>query len=194
MAGEMQTDSPGQGSDRRHDLKLAAFGGLAAATILFGGLGIVGWASTFEARRLLEAVLPTVRFAASAYVSGGAAVLALMLTLLTFSISHDLEFRSSHYKRIRDISSLTTAVIIGSVLLLMFLSFPLDEADVEGGGYTLVYYLVLGGAAITGGVFISVMLMLLYAVRGLVGVAQRDPAASQIVSDFDAEVGNDDDR
>jgi hypothetical protein len=146
----------------------------------FAGMATVGTASPFEAQRLLESVLPTVRFAASAYIGGGATVLALMLTLLTFSISHDLEFRSSHYRRIRDISWLTASVIAASVLLLMFLSFPIGEADVEQQWYLWVYYAVLLGGAITGGVFIAVVLMLFYAVRGLIAVGE-DPASSSLI-------------
>ncbi len=175
------TDEPSEEqSNRRIDLAWAAGGGLAAALIGFGGMAVVGTASTSEARRLLEAVLPTARFAASAYVAGGATILALMLTLITFSISHDLEFRPIHYRRIRDIAAMTAASITGSVLLLMFLSFPLAEADVERGWYLWVYYGVLMGGAVTGGVFISVILMIFYAVRSLIVVA-LDSTASEIV-------------
>jgi len=66
-------------------------------------------------------MLPTARFAAAAYVGGGATILAVMLTLITFSITHDLEFRASHYARIGQIATLTTAVIVASVVLLMLL-------------------------------------------------------------------------
>ena len=173
-------EEPAERTERRQDLKWAAMGGVAAGGVGFGSMAIVGSASSHEARRLLEAVLPTVRFAASAYVAGGATILALMLTLITFSISHDLEFRESHYRRIRDVSALTTAVIVGSVVLLMFLSFPLGEADVDQGWYLWVFYAVLLGGAVAGGVFIAVVLMLFYAIRGLVDVGQ-DPHSSSLV-------------
>lgn len=178
-------DRPDDGShrdspSRREDLRWAAVGGVAAGIVGFVGMVIVGTASAFEARRLLDAVLPTVRFAASAYIAGGATILALMLTLITFSISHDMEFHESHYRRIRDIARLTTAVIVASVMLLMFLSFPLGEADANRGWYQWVYYAVLLAGAGTGGLFISVILMLFYAVRGLIGVGQ-DPEQSSLV-------------
>ena len=166
--------------NRRGDLRWAAVGGVAAGIVGFVGMVIVGTASPFEARRLLDAVLPSVRFAASAYIAGGATILALMLTLVTFSISHDMEFRESHYHRIRAIAQLTTVVIVLAVMLLMFLSFPLGEADVTRGWYQWVYYAVLLGGAGTGGLFISVILMLFYAVRGLIGVGQ-DPEQSSLV-------------
>lgn len=178
----VDTEAAKQRDERREDRRWAAVGGIAAAIVGFGGMAIVGTATTFEARRLLDAALPTVRFAASAYVAGGATILALMLTLITFSISHDLEFRTSHYKRIREIAALTTAVIVGSSFLLMFLSFPIGEADVDHDWYRWVYYGILLGGAVTGGVFISVILMLWYAVRGLVWVGE-DSDESILVAD-----------
>lgn len=171
---EDRAEKSEEDEDRRDDRRWAVAGGVAAGVIGFGGMAIVGTATAFEARRLLDAVLPTARFAASAYVAGGATILALMLTLITFSITHEVEFRASHYKRIREIAAMTTAVIVASVLLLMFLSFPLDEAQVERGYYVWVYYAILLGGAFTGGVFISVIFMLFYAVRGLIDVAEDD--------------------
>ena len=168
--------------ERRQDLRWAAAGGLIAGIIGFGTMAVVGTASSYEARRLLDSVLPTVRFAASSYVAGGATILALMLTLITFSISHDLEFRSSHYARIRQISGLATTVIVGSVVLLMFLSFPIGEADVDEAWYLWAYYAILLGGSMTGGIFIAVILMLFYAIRGLVGVGLDANASSLVVS------------
>lgn len=175
-----------ESTERRDDRRLATGGGIAAAIIGFGGMVIVGTVPAFEAQRLLSSVLPTVRFAASAYVAGGATILALMLTLITFSISHDLDFRESHYQRVREIATLTTVVIVGSVVLLMFLSFPIEEADVDRGWYLWVYYALLLGGAVTGGLFISIILMLFYAVHGLIGVGE-DPDHSALVVTADDE-------
>ncbi len=176
--------------ERRQDLRWAAAGGVAAAVTGFGTMAIVGTATSYEARRLLESVLPTVRFAASSYVAGGATILALMLTLITFSIGNELEFHVSHYRRIRDISALTSAVIGSSVLLLMFLSFPLGEADVDEAWYLWVFYAVLFGGAVTGGIFIAVILMLFYAIRGLLGVAQEGQDSSLVITPDEGEIAD----
>ncbi len=180
--GDPANESPEDREARRDDLRLALLGGVVAALVGFAGMAIVGTASAFEARRLLDSILPTVRFAASAYVAGGATILALMLTLITFSISHDREFRAVHYERIRQIAQLTTGVIAGSVMLLMFLSFPLGEADVERSWYLWVYYAVLLGGSATGGIFISIILMLYYAVRELIGVGQHPEESNLVVA------------
>lgn len=187
MSRSSTPESDAERNERLHHSKIAMGGGLAAAIVGFGGMAFVGTATSFEARRLLDAVLPTVRFAASSYVAGGATILALMLTLITFSISNDLEFRQSHYRRIRQISFLTTSLIVGSVLLLMFLSFPLGEADAEPSWYVVVYYAVLFGGAVTGGAFISVVLMLLYAIRGLVLVGQNPEQAELVITEEESD-------
>lgn len=175
-------DREQEAASRRADLKWAAFGGVAAAVIGVGGMVLVGAVTSAEARRLLEAMLDTVRFAASAYVAGGATILALMLTLLTFSLSHDIEFHGSHYRRIRQLAALDAAVIIASVVLLMLISVPLDEADVSHNYYRWMYYAVLLGGSATGGIFISVVLMLLYAVRGLVVLAEDERKSDLVVT------------
>lgn len=172
---------------RRTDRKLAAAGGLATALVGFSGMAIVGTASELEARRLIDAVLPTARFAASAYIAVGATILALMLTLITFSITHELEFTTSHYRRIRDVAYLTTAAISASVILLMFLSFPLGEAEVNRGWYQWVYYGVLIGGAVTGGVFISTVLMLYYSVRELIGVAEDATGSTMVITSHEPD-------
>lgn len=183
-ASESREDAASR-DDRRVDLRWAAAGGVAAAIIGFSGMAVVGRVTALEARRLVDAVLPTARFAASSYIAGGASILALMLTLITFSISHDLEFRASHYRRIREIAALTTAVIVASVLLLMFLSFPIGESDVNGDLHLWVYYAILLGAAATGGTFISVILMLFYAVRQLIGVGEDETSSELVVTGDD---------
>ncbi len=177
-----------EAEERRDDIRWALAGGGVAALVVFFGISVFGTATEVEARRLLDSVLPTVRFATSAYIAGGATILALMLTLITFTITHELEYRRSHYERIRHIALLTTVVIAGSVLLLMFLSVPIGEADVDQEWYVWVYYGVVFGGAITGGTFVAVMLMLFYAIRQLIIVAEN-PIASALIA---ADSGEDD--
>ena len=171
--------------DTRRDRTWALAGGALSAVVLFVGLAIVGTASSFEARRLLDSVLPTVRFAASAYVAAGATILALMLTLITFSISHELDFRPTHYRRIRDIAAMTTTTIASSVLVLMFLSFPIGEQGSDRTADLWVYYVVLVGGAVVGGIFISTILMLYYAVRELIRVGENPESSSLLAVETD---------
>ncbi len=181
-------ETPAERRGRLQDRRWAVGGAIATSVVGFGGMAIVGTASTFEARRLLESALPSLRFAAAAYVGTGATVLALMLTLTTFSISHDLDFHRRHYRRIREIATVTTMAIISSVLMLLFVSFPLSEADVAPDWYVYVYYALILGGAITGGMFIAVVLMLLHAVRGVISVGENPETSDLVLFDVaDAE-------
>lgn len=176
-------ESTEQRAERKSDLKSAIVGGLIAAVVGFGTMATVGTASDVEARRLLEGVLPTVRFAASAYVAGGATMLALMLTLITFSITHEDNFTTVHYRRIRDLALLTAATIVGSVVILMAIAFPLDEVDVSRGWYLPAYYFVLFAGAAAGGAFITVIMMLYYAVGDLLDIVREDRSARILAGD-----------
>ena len=164
-----------------NDRKWALTGGLAAAALGFGSMAAVGNTSSFEARGLLDAIIPTIRYSASAYIAGGGTILALMLTMITFSISHDLEFQADYYRRIRDIAVLATVEIVSSVLLLMFIAFPLGEVGDARSWYLWAFYAVLFGGAVTGGLFVSTVLVLFYAIRGLI-VVGRNPEDSELIA------------
>lgn len=143
-------------------------GGLTAAGAVFAVTALVGRVSSFEARRLVEGIKPTATFAASTYVATGATVLALMSTVIAFSITHESEFRRSHYRRLRLIATATTALILVSIALLTCLVVPIAEADAPSQGYVGLYWTVLILGSIGSGLVVSIVLMLNYAVRGLV--------------------------
>ena len=166
------------------DRKSALVGGVAAAALGFGTMAVVGKASSFEARRLLDAIIPTVRYSASAYIAGGGTILALMLTMITFSISNELNFASDYFRRIRDIAVLATIEIVGCVLLLMFIAFPLGEVGAAPSWYLWAFYAVLFGGAVSGGLFVSTVLVLFYAIRGLIDIGQN-PDESQLLATDD---------
>lgn len=179
---------------RRQDRRWSVGGAVAISVVGFGGMALVGTASVFEARVLLQSALPSLRFAAAAYVGTGATILALMLTLLSFSISHDLEFHRGHYRRIREIAMLTSVVIVSSVLMLFFVSFPLEEADAAPSWHVFVYYGLIVGGAITGGMFIAVVLMLLHAVRGVVAIGENPTTSDLVVAEESGDVRPADDE
>ena len=102
-------------------LRSALIGGVMTAIIAFGGLATVGRISPFRAIALLEAIVPTIRFLSSATLTGGITMLALMLTLLSFTATHTEDFTDIHYDRIRQISTVDALLIILSMILLMVL-------------------------------------------------------------------------
>ncbi len=163
-----RSDSPVEA--RFVDLREALAGGGVAAAVLFVVVAVVGSVSPFEARGLLEASLPTIRFLASSVMASVATVMALMLTLLSLTYTSQYEFREIHFRRIRQISVLSTVTIVAAVVLLLFLGFPVNEADGLRLYYGIVYYGVTGSASLLGGLLIAIVLMLHRTIRGLVDI------------------------
>lgn len=157
-------------SARFVDLRDALIGGAVAAAVLFAAVTIVGSVSAFEARGLLTSVLPTFRFLASSVLAAGATIMALMLTLLSLTYSSEYEFREIHFRRIRQISILSTISIIMSVVLLLFLGVPVEEAEQLRLYYDIIYYSVTGAASLLGGLLVAVILMLYRTITGLVDI------------------------
>lgn len=149
-------------------MRWALAGGMFASAGVFVVTALVGRVSSFEAKRLVEGIKSTATFAASTYVASGATVLALMATMIAFSISHDSEFRKSHYRRLRMIAGATTALILVSLALLACLVVPIAEADVPANGYIILYWAIVVLGSIGGGLMVTIVLMLNYAVRGLI--------------------------
>ncbi|MFW6193070.1 MAG: hypothetical protein ACOC83_06255 [Gemmatimonadota bacterium] len=156
------------------DGKFAIAGGAFTAAAIFGMLFVLGSVGTWEARALLESSLPSVRFLASTAGTASATILALMLTLISLSHSTDVQLRHVHYARVRLISWLASIALLISIALLVVLVVPLGEADrVPTAWLDRMYYAVVAFSATLGGVMFSLVVMLLYAVLGLIGVVDN---------------------
>lgn len=151
------------------DFKIAIIGGGLALLFAAAGMVATGKVSGAEGRVLLESMLPTTRFLCSAVITGSATILALMLTVLGLSKSTDRDLRPLHYRRIYQISLLDSIVIIAAMLLLMYHSIPIQEADgVPAAWFSTIYYVLLGLTAALGGAFVAVVLMLFKTLSGII--------------------------
>ncbi len=170
MPAHEQERSDSRENDRRTDLRHALVGGAIAAVIGFGGMALVGTVSSYEAERLVQAALPSLRFLASTLAAAGATIMALMLTMLSLTHGQDRDFKPSHYHRLRQVSTLCSVLIAGSVLLLLFLAIPIEESDTVQRAYSYVYYGLSAAAATATGLLVAIVMMLNYAIRNLVGI------------------------
>ncbi len=152
--------------------KKALIGGIIAGSVALGGQWLVGQIySGWEARRLLESVISSSLFFGSSIVTASATILALMLTMLGLTHQSDTEFDPVFYKRIERISLLCTVALIGGVLLLQFLSVPLQESDeVPGEWYKIIYYVLTVSIAGLAGLVVGIVLMLFNSIRSLIKV------------------------
>lgn len=181
-AAEGETDQPDH-LPSFVDMKWTVAGGAFAAVILFLVGSAVGVVSQQEARHLLQGAIPTIRFLTSSVLAAGATILALMLTLISLTEATELDFKPSHFRRLELISLMNAVAIILSVMLLAFLSVPLEESDGPLGEiYHVIYYLVMVGASLLGGIMVTIVLMLHNAVRGLVG-AMSPMGSSHLTQD-----------
>lgn len=166
------------------DVKLAAVGGVLAAIVALAGTVAVGQVGGAEARVILEAVLPSIRFLSSGVMAAAATIMALMLTLLSLSYNTNSTLKPGHYARVQQIAFIDSIVLIAAVLLLLFISIPLEQSgEVSENWYTTIYYVLLVLSAALGGALISVVLMLYGAIRDLIRVVEPDDSNPMIVAD-----------
>lgn len=169
-----------QGKDRLFiGGKKALTGGVLAFGIALAGQWLIGQVySGYEARKLLEAMSSSAHYLGSAVVTASATILALMLTMLSLSNQTDNEFDTIFYKRIKRVGVLATISLIGGILLLLFLSVPLQEADtVPSRWFTTIYYILMIFLAVLSGLLVAIVLMLLNAMTSLIDVVR--PSANE---------------
>lgn len=164
------------GDPVKRDLILASVAGIVAAGVAAVGAYSLGQISGFEAMGLMESSLPTTRFLASGVMTSSATVLALMLTLLSFSNSAELRLSRLHYRRVKGIALVVSISFVISVVFLLLLNIPLGETNdrVPTGWYDNLYYVVLATASGLGGIIISVVLMLYLTVRDMIQTIAGD--------------------
>jgi len=171
---------------RFRELRWPVTGGMVAASGVMIVALLVGQVSGFEARSLVQGMKPTLTFAASTYVGAGATVLALMGTMVSFSLSHDTEFRVTYYMRLRMAAWATTGLIVSGLVLLTILAVPITETDTPEQGYVALYWSALSLGAIGAGLTVMVVLMLNYTVRGLIEIGVS--GSSYVVAHPDDDV------
>ena len=155
------------------DLRYAIIGGVIATAVSIIGSILVGRMSAYKALTLVESLSSAVRFLGSGIMTACATILALMLTMLSLSSNLNIEgeFRDSHYVRIRQIALMCIIALMFSIFLLMVLSIPIKEAEeISGTWYEVIYYSIVITSSLTSGLFVTIILTLFNAIRGIVGI------------------------
>lgn len=148
----------------------ALAGGVLTASIAVGGQWLIGQIySGYVARQLIEAMLNPALFFGASVVTASATILALMLTMLSLSDQSKANFELNFFQRIEQIGVLTTISLAGGILLLLFLSVPLQESkNVPSNWLTVIYYVLIVFLALLAGLLVSIILMLLNSIRSLI--------------------------
>lgn len=184
MAQDRSGSSDGGSRRRLYLNRTHALLGGATATVVMAAIALtIGAVSGLEARVLLEAVRPPARFLFSSAATASATTLALMLTLLGLSADIQQNLKDAHYHRIQQIALIDCIAFIASIVLLLTLVIPFGEADaIPIGWYSAIYYFIVGGSALLGGIMVAVILMIYSAVREMADVFVSD-ARSRLVAD-----------
>jgi len=156
------------------EFKGAAVGGLVTASFLFVVIIGVGQIHSFQARGLIEAVLPTARFLGSTVIGAAVTVLALLLTLIGLSLNTKEQFSSRLYDRAIRITRMAVVCIIMGVGVLLAVSVPIAEVEGISGLYAALYYGLSAAIAVLGGLVTTMGLMIGSTLRGLIGAAHPD--------------------
>lgn len=155
--------------------KSALAGGILSAVVIFVGTQLLGTITDNEAIENLREIRPTLRFTASGSMTATATILALMLTLLSFSQKSERKLKGYHYDRIWWIARLAAIVFVSALILLMFLNVPINNAEETFSGfYNVVYYVMLIYSALIGGFMIAIILLLYQAARDIILIAHPD--------------------
>lgn len=191
MAKQKNQNKKSNASDEKHKSqhtfffgsKKALYGGLLAGAIALGGQWLVGQVyNGYEARQLLEAVASSSLYLGSSIVTASATIIALMLTMLSMTNQTDSDFGAVFYKRIQQIARLSTIALSAGILLLLFLSIPLQESDqVPADWFRSIYYVLITFVAGLSGLAVGIVLMLLSAINSLIDVVR--PSTDEEVED-----------
>jgi len=174
----------GESHQVRSDLRVALIGGGIAALVLTVVEFSVGRTNSWEAKALLDAALPTIRFLCSSLMTAAATTLALMLTLLSLSAGTDREIKGAHFERIRLIAFVDVVAFIGATLLLSMLVVPFGEAsDIPSRWYEGIYYTVTVSSSLLSGLVVAVMLLLYAAVRDMIDTVGPGDASPLVAAE-----------
>lgn len=161
---------------------------LVTVITTFFGVFMVGQLNDFKAFDFLKAMLPSTRFLCAAVITATSTVLALILTLISFSNQTEKEIHTKHYTRIKDIAKLSTGAFIMAIVLLLFINLPLENAsDKLMVWFEIIYYIVLVAVSILGGLLITIVLMLYKAAVEIILIADPEGEANLLIKSKEEE-------
>ncbi len=156
--------------------RLAWLGGLVAALVAFFGQMLVGVVyNGFEAHALLEALIPSAHSLGGAVVQASATILALMLTLLGLSRKEIDDLERGFFRRIEQIALLSSIALASAILLLLFLSIPLQQSKtLPINWFQGIYYALLVIMAGIAGLVVAIVIMLYNAIQSIIQAVRPD--------------------
>lgn len=169
-------------------LKRAIVGGVVSTIVMGTGTFILGQVSGYKALDLLKNSMSGINMLCNTVILGSTTILALMLTLLGLSRSSESKLTDRHYKDVLMIAKIDTIVLVSAVITFLMLNLPISESEeVSASWFETIYYISLGMAALLGGGFIAVVMMLYGTVTNVILIVGLNVKDHPLISTEDAE-------
>ncbi len=157
--------------------RYAWLGGAVAAVVALVGQMLVGFVyNGFEAHDLLQALVPSAQTLGGAVVQASATILALMLTLLGLSRKEIEELEDGFFHHIQRVALLSSIALASAILLLLFLSIPLQQSkSLPVNWFQGIYYALVIIIASVAGLVVGLVVMLFTAIQSIIRAVRPDP-------------------
>lgn len=157
--------------------RLAWLGGVIAALVAFIGQMLVGYVyNGFQARDLIQALIPPAQSLGGAVVQATATILALMLTLLSLSQKEIADLERGFFHRISRIALLTSITLASAILLLLFLSIPLQQSKtLPVYWFQTIYYALIVIMAGIAGLVVGTVILLYSTIESVIKAVRPTP-------------------
>ncbi len=136
-------------------------GGIVFALVMGLCTYTFGEISGLRARELLATSMSGILTLCYVIILGSIYILVIILYLLSLKISINSVLRHQHYRLLTTIAKVDTILIITAIVTLLLLNIPITQTKIIPDSYYItIYYFILGIAAVLGGGFISIIIMI----------------------------------
>ncbi|GAA5507562.1 hypothetical protein [Novipirellula caenicola] len=168
---KQMANDPGMLKRLKHDLITACVIGTVIAVSIASAAIVLGHVGDTEARRLLEAIIPTSRLFCSSLLTVSATILALMLTMIGLGNNADRNLADAHYHRIIKIALYDAILFCAAAIMFVLHCVPVYESDsLPGWWYPTIYYGVLIASSLLAGGAVAIVSLLYLAVKDVVQI------------------------
>lgn len=136
-------------------------GGIVFALVMGLCTYTFGEISGFKARELLATSTSGILTLCYVIILGSIYILVIILYLISLKIPIDSVLRHQHFRLLSTIAKVDTILIITAIITLLLLNIPITQTKIiPDSWYITIYYIILVIAAILGGGFISIIIMI----------------------------------
>lgn len=128
-----------------------------------------------EAKDLLASVQKSSLYYGAAVATASSTILALTLTILSLTKGYKDDPAEETFTRLHAIAAFSVYGFFGAIILLLFISFPVNNFEkIPGRWYSYVYYIVCAWNGMLAGIMMSTILILKDTSSNIIGSLSPD--------------------